>query len=191
MIGFAFCDCHALVSGLWAVAGPHTEARAAPGVLPPFSSFPNPFSGVKDTTPTLPSAWFSLVSTSGACLGREGVFIEPSHPPKATGASWEGLWNPWLLSGLGLSGLSPGPAGGLPASLGERERQRQTDRQRDERHRECETIAVGKHSWKAWACWLGSGSWGARKHRALLGTLLDSTLFWIAGWLRSSVVSDH
>ena len=49
MNGFAFCDSVSCLGlGLWVCRSPHV-ARAMPGMLPPFSSFPNSFSGVRET----------------------------------------------------------------------------------------------------------------------------------------------
>lgn len=100
-----------LAWGLWAVADPFMgpEARATPGTLPPFSSFPSPLSGVirSEGHPTGPHPGFlSTRSHLVQHVSGKKVASDPSHWPKATAASWEGLWNPWEPSGLGLPGLN-------------------------------------------------------------------------------------
>lgn len=67
---------------------------------------------------------------------------DPGRWPKATGASWAGLRSPWEPSGLGPSGLNPGPAGTALSSLG---RVRANNN------------SSGESKLKTWACWVGRG----------------------------------
>ena len=108
--------CPGLVSGQWQV-----PARGQSNAWHSASLFQFSESFLEgEGHPRCPQPRFlSTLSQLVQYVSGEKVPSDPSRWPKAKGASWEGLRNSWELSGLGLSGLNPGPAGTAPSFWGE------------------------------------------------------------------------
>lgn len=107
-MGFTFYD--SVLPGAWSLDSGRSlhGARGQSNAWHAASLFQfSKFSLRSEGHPHCPQPGFlSTLSQLVQHVSGKKVASDSSQWPKTTGASWEGLWNPWEPSGLGLAGLN-------------------------------------------------------------------------------------